>query len=330
MSQSEISTFWYQEAFKQIGSDLPHALKLYLKKFYLFWHGQEIINIKSLYYSSQYSWLTGVLLWKKIINFPSGLLFPLMFIGIYYGVMNLKKRAFVPVSYLILAVLVISLFFVCARFRQPIVPIACIFAVNGVSGLAGILGNKRQLHYLPSIALLGLIIILNWGGDVDSRENRSQFQVTLGSDYRAKNDLRNAIAAFQKSLDFVPDNIQAINLLGKSLLETGKAKQATQVYGEGFRLYPDYPPLDLGMAQAYQNQRNFSEARKYYHLALENSPSNQSALEQIAKMFEAEKNLDSAIFYYQQLYAVVDHDSPTSQKLRSRIEGLIKTKNMNR
>lgn len=274
--------------------------------------------------------MTTALLWRKLINFPSGLLFPLMFVGIFYGVINLKKRAFVPVSYLLSAALVISLFFVCARFRQPIVPIACIFAINGVSGLAGIFGNRRLLHYLPLIALLGLIIILNWGGDVDSRENKSQFQVTLGSDYMAKNDMRNAIAAFQKSLDFVPDNIQAINLLGKSLLETGKAELATQVFGEGLRLYPNYPPLNLGMAQAYQNQRNFSEARKYYHLALANSPSNQSALEQIAKMFEAEKNLDSAVFYFQKLYTLIDHNSPMSQKLRSRIEGLIKTRDMNR
>lgn len=143
LTQSEVSSFWFREAFKDIRSDIGRALGLYLKKFYLSWHGQEIFNEKPVYYAGEYSRLMRTLVWQKFVNFPSGILFPLMFIGMLLAFVN-KQDILVPVLYVVLFALVVSAFFVCARFRQPIVPIAAMFAVYAVTTLARLWRESRR------------------------------------------------------------------------------------------------------------------------------------------------------------------------------------------
>lgn len=145
LSESEVSSFWFNEGLKDVFADPGRALVLNLKKVWYFFQGQEIFNNKSMYYAREYSVLMKVLLWPSGLKFPSGLLFPLMFVGLLFAVWD-RRSFFVPGAFIGGYALVIAAFFVCDRFRLPIVPLA----VMG-GGSRGVRFNKGPTRCIPPV-----------------------------------------------------------------------------------------------------------------------------------------------------------------------------------
>jgi 4-amino-4-deoxy-L-arabinose transferase-like glycosyltransferase len=314
MSQSAISSFWYSEALTEISEDVPRAMLLYLKKVYFFWHGQEIFNNKSLYYSGEYSWLMLTMMWKFLINFPSGLLFPLAFLGAFFAVRD-RREDWSPVLFLVVYGLVVAGFFVCARFRQPIVPVAVILAVFGIYSLANL---KRQapMAILAGLGISAVLLIgLNLGGNVESRENLSQFNTVVGSIYQKNGDHISALPYFEKAYEISPDNGGVVDMLGLSYLGTGNVVEAERVYREGIRRFPAFPPFNAGLARVFQSRIDGADsAYFYFHQALNSAPEYAPAIEGLARLFERRRVLDSALFYYDMLSRYLPPDRRLEQK----------------
>lgn len=145
--ESEVSSYWYRQALSDMVADPARTALLLAKKALYFWHGQEIFNNKSLYYAGEYSALMGLAIWKTdFFNFPSGLLFPLMFIGVVFALRQ-KTKFVVPLAYIGIYSIVVIMFFVCARFRQPIVPVAIILASYGIIELYQTIRKRKRDGY---------------------------------------------------------------------------------------------------------------------------------------------------------------------------------------
>jgi len=314
LTQSEVSSFWFREAFKDIRSDIGRALGLYLKKFYLFWHGQEIFNEKPVYYAGEYSRLMWALVWQKFVNFPSGILFPLMFIGMLLAFVN-KQDVLVPVLYVLLFALMVSAFFVCARFRQPIVPIAAMFTVYAVTTLARLWRESRRYFISACAVPLVFVIGLNWGGNVESKENRSQFYAMLGSAYLGRKDYNSAVVYLEKSLDILPDNIGVYDMMGWAYLNSGRVKDAEAVYQRGVEMFPTYPQFNFNLGRIYQMRENFEKAKEYYHLTVEYAPKFAAALDRLGDIFHQQNQPDSALYYYERLARMAPHDTRLKAKI---------------
>ena len=54
-----------------------------VRKLYYLVNGHEIESNQSIYTSREWSWLLSLLVWKKIISFPYGLLLPLALMGLW-------------------------------------------------------------------------------------------------------------------------------------------------------------------------------------------------------------------------------------------------------
>ncbi len=323
MSQSEISSFWYGEALKQMSEDIPRAIGLMAKKIYLFWHGQEIFNNKSLYYAGEYSLLMKILLWKHVLNFPSGLLFPLMFVGIYYAVRNKDRAVWMVVLFVIGYGLLVSAFFVCSRFRQPIIPLAITLATYGVYKLIS-LREKNHKVRLISFGLLAVLLVgLNFGGDVESKQNLSQFNTVLGNMYQREGDNARALPYFEEAHRLDPDNGGVIEMLGQAYLHTHAYALADQVYRKALSRFSVYPPFNTGMAQVFETKIGGTDSALYYfHRALNTAPEYVPAIEGLARLFMKSHSLDSALYYYDMLsrYLPPNRDlEMRKQKLRQQI-----------
>ena len=317
LTQSEVSSFWFRETLTEIRADIGRAVGLYLKKFYLFWHGQEVFNNKSPYYAGEYSWLMKALLWKKLVNFPSGILFPLMFVGAFFAFRD-KREVLTPALYVTLFALVVSAFFVCARFRQPIIPVALMLAIYAVITLTRLYRENRRSFAAICAALLALGVGLNWGGNVESKENRSQFHAAVGGAYLNEKDYTNAIIYLEKSLEILPDNLSVYDMMGRAYLNSGRVKDAEAIYQSGVEMFPIYPQFNFNLGRIWQRKGNFDKAKEYYLLTIQYAPEFAPAFDRLGYIFDKQNQLDSALHYYQRL----ERFQPYDRRLKAKIEEL--------
>jgi tetratricopeptide (TPR) repeat protein len=256
-------------------------------------------------------------LWRLGLNFPSGLLFPLMVVGMILAVLA-RRPAGMPIGFCLLYSLIIAAFFVCARFRQPIIPLAVIFGVYGVSELVMALRENRRRFALAAGALVVLLVGLNAGGDIESAENRSQFQATLGSAYKMRKDYDSAARHLSASLAISPDNVGVYDLLGQCYLEMGRFDQAEETFRRGLEKFPVFPLFHFGLGQCLQADGDRDGAKDHYRQALKRAPDYAPAADRLGYLYRQEGKLDSAVYYYEQVLRRQPHD----ERLRQTIQAL--------
>jgi len=161
LKRSEVSDFWYGKAFTEISDNPGNFVGLLVKKIRLVFNGYEIPNNQHLYLVRSFAPFIKPIFFSNPIFFPYGVLAPLAIIGF---IMSLKYWRKFFIMYLLLGSYIISilLFFVCARFRQPLIPFLLIFAVFAVQqAIADIQKNKLKKIVIISFALLALLIESN-------------------------------------------------------------------------------------------------------------------------------------------------------------------------
>lgn len=318
LSQSEVSSYWLKRGMDEIFADPGHAIGLLAAKFYYFWHGQEIFNNKSPYYSRDYSWLMKILLWKYGLNFPSGLMFPLMFVGIFYA-LRAHKKVMLPVLFLLIFCVTVALFFVCSRFRQPVMPIAIPFAVYAVYRLLADFKQKHWRHLLyGGSATLLLIVAMNLGGDIESVINRSQNYTLLGTFYFGNGDYDKAIAEFHQALEIDPGNAQAYGSLGAAYGKAGKLADAEQTLTEALKYHPGSPTFHFNLGLVYMQSGRLPQARQHFEEAIKLDATSPRGYFGLAHVFEEQGHPDSAIAVYQTLLKY----HPENQDARDQIQQL--------
>ena len=72
------------------------------------------------------------------------------------------------------------------------------------------------------------------------------------------------IHIFERALVKAPDNMSVRSLLGGLLVDSGQKDRAVAIMLDGYRRHPDSVNLSFAIAQVYQNQSEYSEARKFY------------------------------------------------------------------
>lgn len=107
------------------------------------------------------------------------------------------------------------------------------------------------------------VIGLNWGGNVESKENLSQFSATIGNAYLNKRDFANAITHLERSLEILPDNIGVYDMMGQAYLNSGRLKDAEAIYQRGVEMFPTYPQFNFNLGGIWQSKGDFDKAKEY-------------------------------------------------------------------
>lgn len=148
---SEVSHYWQEQGLKFIFANPAAAAALYARKLYLFWWGAEISNNEHIYFLRRYSWPLRLLLWYHGVFMPFGLVGPLALTGMGLALRRLRRRVVPLVAFVVLYMGSVALFFVCARFRLPVVPVLLLFAAYACVALVR---TPRPRGALVAAALL--------------------------------------------------------------------------------------------------------------------------------------------------------------------------------
>jgi len=288
---------------------------------YLFWWGGEISNNEHIYFQRRYSLPLRFLLWKGGIFMPFGLLAPLALAG---GWLAWRRR---PASRLLLG-FVLSLaaaailFFVCSRFRQPVVPALCIL---GVAGVRALVADRRQAARV-ALPLAALIVLLNidpygiepavFGSRAMSLLERGIYYASVGEDDVAMGLLAEAaeadpghpgprswmgtlflrqhrygeaedalrLATRGDPVRFRDEVSRADKELGRVYLETGRPELAVAVFQAALDLRSDYADAWLGLGYAARDLGRTAEAERCFRRVLELEPGQQAATVELERL----------------------------------------------
>ena len=226
LKPSEQSRFWYVEGLKFIYHEPLSYVKLMLKKFILFWNGNELGNNRDLYFFTRGSSVLRLLLWRFVICFPFGLIAPLAVVGIILA-HRAKKDVLLLEIFLLVYMLSIILFFVNARYRVPLIPILILFAAYALNWfVVGI----RERKYLPlakyALVLLAFSIPINLSMPRYRTANLAHAHYTMGVLHTKKGDASTAVREFQKALEYNPYLSEAYVNLGALHGDLGKHRLA--------------------------------------------------------------------------------------------------------
>jgi 4-amino-4-deoxy-L-arabinose transferase-like glycosyltransferase len=224
------SKWFYARGFEWVRGSPVRAAGLYLRKLYLFFNGAEIPRDSDVYAARADSPVMRLLLTPPPICLPDALILPLALVGLAF----VERRHWPVVALFVVQVLFISAFFVSARHRAPMLPIACVLAAIAAASLSEKAGRAALIGVvLGGIALASLPLWetkLSLAGELwFSRGVAEWFQ---------KHDPAAAAADYQKAIEVDPTDPRAWFELGNVDEQLGKIPDAVAAWTHAAELDP--------------------------------------------------------------------------------------------
>ncbi len=154
LKASEVSQYFLQKAFDEIGSDPTSWLSLTSRKFRYFWTSTEIHNNQPMsFFAERYGPIV------RFLPIGFGLVAPLSLLGLVLCLRR-PRRLFPLWGFVVLYGASVVFFFVCTRFRMPVEPILVILACEAVRWLVTAWWARRWIP--AAIATIALVPVFWW------------------------------------------------------------------------------------------------------------------------------------------------------------------------
>jgi len=218
---SEVSNYYYEQAWRFIRSQPGDFLRLTACKFRLFWSRWEISNNKSIHY-----WTERFTPIVRFLPIRFWLIGPLGILGL---VLCGRRRAeLFPIWGFVLVYMVgVVAFFCTARYRMPVIPPLILL---GVYALFEAIRAVRRARWAvlaggaAVLALAGALVGFTPDGE-DSVENPSSY-VMMGNAYEEEGRLDLAIESHRRALELDPGHLLARYNLGTVLAQSNRFSEA--------------------------------------------------------------------------------------------------------
>ncbi|MBU0517635.1 glycosyltransferase family 39 protein, partial [bacterium] len=221
LKPSQVSRYWFNRAFLEMSEDIPRWISLTWHKSRLLFSGHEIGNNDDIYFNRRFSWLLGFLMWEKGLAFPFGLLMPFGLFSLLL-IFNWKRDSLSLLFFASYAAGIIA-FFVCTRFRLPLIPILAIWSGAGALCLMQIIKKKNLRKYIPQLIIFAaLLVTLNLNPLAGAGTENFEGAYYLGGKYLEKGKVEQALAAYQEAVRLDPASARARNGLAMTLLRHGE------------------------------------------------------------------------------------------------------------
>ena len=284
-----------------------------LKVFQLF-NGVEIPRNANLYAFRQYSVVLSILLWKKIIAFPSGLIIPFGLVGIFLS-RNLWRRHFLLLGCLIIQGIFILAFFVTARYRLPAIPLLAIYMAFALGAFVRYSRQRAKRKVVVPIVLLMILLPFcnSFAGRVETEHGYSEHS-NLGNALLEEGKIEEAIVHYNKALKLAPNYPEANIRLANALSKKGEINQAILHYKKALQHKTDchkvrYNPLvkqhrtacyevHRYLADDLAKQEKNDEAIEHYLQSLELKPDQPEVYYNLGNVLARERRLDEAVMRY--------------------------------
>ncbi len=258
LSSAEASQFWTTQALAALRESPGHAVGLYLRKLYLFFHAYEAPQIESLDFEQRYS---------ALLRFP---LLPgwILLVALTGTALYLRPRdrvLHVMLAAVVLTALATAVFFVTGRFRFPV---HVYLAVGAGAGCASLLetfpGQRGRL-----LRALGLMIVIvfalapNWL-KIDRGRTLANSYCELAGFAEAEGRPEEARRAYAEALQRDPQSARALINLGVLTARAGDLTHAEPLLERGTALSPLSARGYLALGQIRQIHGDLAAACSLY------------------------------------------------------------------
>ncbi|MFH1278901.1 MAG: tetratricopeptide repeat protein [Candidatus Eisenbacteria bacterium] len=236
LTPAEVSRFWLGRTAAWARSSPGDAAGLLARKVYYLLNRVEIPNNRLLgpYVREEAPWL-------YYATPGAGVLIALGAAGIFVGGGARRGRDLLILMLALLAAGVV-LFFVCSRFRVPLMPYWILFAAWLLVRLAR---ERRRFPFGRAAAVALPLLLLahtGWAGVGEVRDLAQMF-FSRGFAYAEEGRLAEAETWYRKALAEEPGNPRILVNLGTLLAERGEGEEAERVLREALDRDPGYAPF---------------------------------------------------------------------------------------
>ena len=250
---------------------------------------------QEIYPFRQYSSLLSLLVWKKWLAFPFGVLLPLALLGMALAWRKRLAPAWLPAWFIIVHVLVILAFFVTARYRLNILPFLVAFAAYGAVFLWDAL---RQSHWrqaaLPLAMLFGLLLFCNWRVGAMSREFSIDSYYNLATKLLKEGNTEQGKSWLLKAVALDPLNPEVNGNLGVLYEQERQPQEAKKCYLRILEQYPNDVQAHLHLADLCARLGELDKANQHYEQVLQAESENESALSGVRIVRGLERQREAA------------------------------------
>ena len=303
-SASTRSQYFFSKSLLFIWNEPLSYLKLLCKKTLLFLNGNEISRNRDTYSFRRFSAILSLLLWKKIVAFPFGLLCPLSLMGI---VVSFKERKKFSLLYLLSSAHFIGtvMFFICSSYRIPLTPILIIFASYFIYIVyRKLLGKKYKNLFFYLLILLLLTTICNYKVGTMNSEDFVDSYCELASRLIKKRQMEEAIKYLKRALTLDPNWSEAHTNLGLIYSRKGRLDEAISEYKKALTIKPNLVEANINLGNAYGSKNMFDEAISEYKKALAINPRYAKVHYNLGNAYRKKRRIDDAISEYEKALAI--------------------------
>jgi tetratricopeptide (TPR) repeat protein len=268
---SKRSSFFWREAFSYVTGQPFSYLNLLLKKFLLILNGYEIKRNQDMYLFRDYSFVLRLLLWKWLIYFPFGVLLPLSLTGIiifWWDRSKSKTKGPKPllILYFILSqILALLFFFICDRYRIPLVPFLIIFAGFGLYRLYEMVKTKASKNLLIFLSIFFVFLFIsNVRRHKPTVKDQAEEHYNLGMVYGREQKFDQAIREYNQALAFQPDHLMAHFNIAFLYQQENKIEEAEEKYQEVIKLLPQAALAYNNLGLIYEQKGDQLKAEELY------------------------------------------------------------------
>jgi tetratricopeptide (TPR) repeat protein len=274
-------------------------------------NGYEIPNNQNVYIARTYSSVMSLLMFNRPFYFPFGLFLPLALIGLTVTARDWRKYL---LCYLVVGSYLTSLllFFVCARFRQPVIPILIPFAVLGLQRMIYWF-RARNVKNLALTLFMFLLLLLESNHDLlglRAERVEAEDHLMLGNAYVSRNDLSSAFAEFKLAVQADSSYALGFNNLGVAYEQMGFLDPAIENYVRAIELDPAALDARINLAATYLKRGDIESAILTLEQTRETQPMNHSVHLNLAMTYYEAGRLDEAVSSCQQAMRL-NPDDPT-------------------
>jgi len=261
----------------------------------LFVHHRELRRNTDI----EYCWAYSPLLRLGVLP-TFGLLGPFALLGMVF--VGRRGAWWFPLSCSVLYAASIIVFFVCGRYRLPVIPFACLFAVLGVVDMVE---HRRDAVALGRrVAVLVLCFVLVGGDFVTGIDwSHAETFTYLGNWAQRAGNVQRAREFYMQAVTENPEAPEPHLTLGRYLLASGQVDGAIEQYRRAVELTPDNVLYRRELGGALARAGRHDEAEAEFRKVLAEHPGNAPALEGLAASFVARARYGDAEAVYSRMAA---------------------------
>lgn len=271
LGPGEVSRYWLSRAWEDIRSAPAEWGRLIAWKWFLTWNRAELVDAEAIHTHALESPLLGAL--DRVLHF--GVVLPLAAAGAWWTRRRARSLWLLYGMALTFAASV-TVFYVFARYRYPLVPIAALFAGAGLEGAwrramalrSG--GGARELAV--AMALVACVALFsNWPFPQRYDDDAITFY-NAGTELLDVGRLQDALALLERARLEDPSFPETYANLGRAWLMLDDVAAARAQLERGIALAPGHAILHLNLAAALARQGDVAQTRASLERAIRLDP----------------------------------------------------------